>query len=72
MCLNKYLGKFSNNILLEFVSPNDQMVKNMTFNKKNIIQNYSLYEFKEIVKKNYKIQSEIDITPNRTMLHFKK
>ena len=49
-----------------------KMVKNMTFNKKNIIQNYSLHEFREIVKKNYKIQSEIDITPNRTMLHFKK
>ena len=68
----EYLGKFSSNILLEFVSTNDQMVKNMTFNKKNIIQNYSLHEFKEIVKKNYKIQSEIDLTPNRTMLHFKK
>ena len=33
----EYLGKFSSNILLEFVSTNDQMVKNMTFNKKNII-----------------------------------
>ena len=53
----EYLGKFSNNILLEFVSPNDQMVKNMTFNKKNIIQNYSLHEFREIVKK--KLQNSI-------------
>ncbi len=68
-----YLGSFSNNFLMEFVSKDDEMVQNLLRNKDNLINNYNLEEFKKIIlRKNYKIVSEYSLTSSRTLIHFKK
>ena len=38
----EYLGNFSNNFLLEFVSKDDAMVKNLLRNKENLVKFYNL------------------------------
>lgn len=66
-----YLGKFSNNILLEFVSSEDPMVINLSFNKKNVIKDYTLDNLRKILKIKYKNISEYQVTKTRTLIHFK-
>ena len=68
----EYLGNFSKNFLLEFISTEDKMVENLLLNKKTIIKNYDLEILKNIIKKEYTIISEHKISNTRTMLHFKK
>ena len=66
-----YIGNFSKNILLEFVSNEDQMVKNLSINKKNLMKNYTLENLKKIIKKNNTIISENQITATRFLIHYK-
>ena len=68
----KYLGNFSNNFLLEFVSKEDEMVKNLLRNKENLIKYYNLELLRKTISKDYKIIFETKITDNRTLIHFKK
>jgi ribosomal protein L11 methylase PrmA len=68
----KFVEKFSDNILLEFVTKEDLMVKNLSRNKENIINEYNFENFKKVIKKNYKIISEENISNTRIMIHFKK
>ena len=68
----EYLGNFSNNFLLEFVSKDDAMVKNLLRNKENLIKYYNLDYLKNTINKYYRIISENKITDNRTLIHFKK
>ena len=68
----KYLGNFSNNFLLEFVSKDDKMVFNLLRNKENLVNDYNLYSLKKIISKDYKIVSEFALTNSRTLIHFKK
>jgi len=68
-----YLSKFSNNILLEFVPIDDPMVKNMIFNKREILKNYSINHLKETISKNHKITNIFPIKDTkRTIFEFKK
>lgn len=68
----EYLGNFSNNFLLEFVTKDDEMVKNLLRNKENLIKYYNQDYLKNIINKKYRIISENKITDNRTLIHFKK
>ena len=66
-----YIGNFSKNILLEFVSDKDQMVKNLSVNKKNLMNNYTLENLKKIIKNKNTIISENQITATRFLIHYK-
>lgn len=68
----EYLGNFSNNFLLEFVSKEDEMVLNLLKNKESLTRYYNLDYLKKTISKNYRIISENKITDNRTLIHFKK
>ena len=68
----KYLGNFSSNFLLEFVSKDDKMVFNLLRNKENLVNDYNLHSLKKIISKDYKIVSEFALTNSRTLIHFKK
>ncbi len=69
----KYLGNFSNNFLLEFVSKDDEMVRNLLRNKENLVKDYNLERLKKIIiREDYKIVSEYPLTDSRTLIHFKK
>ena len=66
-----YIGNFSKNILLEFVSDKDQMVQNLSVNKKNLMNNYTLENLKKIIKNKNTIISENQITATRFLIHYK-
>ena len=68
----EYLGNFSKNFLLEFVSKDDDMVKNLLRNKENLTKYYNLDYLKKTISRDYRIISENKITDNRTLIHFKK
>ena len=66
----EYLEKFSKNILIEFVHKDDEMVKNLSINKKDIIKDYTIENFKKILlTKNYTIVNQTEISKTRTILH---
>ena len=64
-----YLAKFSKKILIEFVHENDEMVKNLSINKKDLMRNYNIENFKKVVLEKFKIIKEEKISSTRTMLH---
>ena len=68
----EYLGNFSKNFLLEFVSKDDDMVKNLLRNKENLTKYYNSDYLKKTISRDYRIISENKITDNRTLIHFKK
>ncbi|WP_435089671.1 class I SAM-dependent methyltransferase [Candidatus Pelagibacter bacterium nBUS_30] len=68
----EYLGNFSKNFLLEFVSEDDDMVKNLLRNKENLTKYYNVDYLKKTISRDYRIVSETKITDNRTLIHFKK
>ena len=68
----KYLGNFSKNFLLEFISKDDAMVKNLLKNKENLAEYYNLDYLKKTIYEDYRIISENKITDTRTLIHFKK
>ena len=65
-----YITKFSKHILLEFVPKNDPMVKNMIFNKQGLLENYSLENLKEIIKKDNIIKKILPIKNTKRKLIF--
>ena len=66
----EYLEKFSKNILIEFVHKDDEMVKNLSINKKDIVKDYTIENFKKILlMKNYTIVDQTEISKTRTILH---
>ncbi len=66
-----YIGNFSKNVLLEFVSSEDSMVKNLSANKENLLDSYTIENLRKIIKKKNTIISENQITATRFLIHYK-
>ena len=59
------------NVLLEFVSSEDSMVKNLSANKENLLDSYTIENLRKIIKKKNTIISENQITATRFLIHYK-
>lgn len=70
----EYLSKLSNEIILEFIPKDDEAIKTMLLNRKDIFLNYSEENLKKIfIQNNLKILDEIIVTKsNRKIFYLRK